>query len=131
CSCAHLSHPNTRTTPDGPQITVSPEGLNTVPDAVPTFPNLQDALAPHIVSAELLIKFRKPRSMDEDSYAKLLGATLKPVSYLDNIVFKRSDGRSELKGKDLLKIKNVTIEVTDSVKLVEQEVFQEISRYLK
>ncbi len=84
-----------------------------------------------IVSAELLIKFSKPRSMDEDSYAKLLGATLKPVSDLDNIVFKRSDGRSEIKGKDLLKIKNVTIEVTDSGKLVEQEVFQEMSRYLK
>ncbi|EKQ3326060.1 hypothetical protein P4299_004290, partial [Escherichia coli] len=47
------------------------------------------------------------------------------------IVFKRSDGRSEIKGKDLLKIKNVTIEVTDSGKLVEQEVFQEMSRYLK
>lgn len=69
--------------------------------------------------------------MDEDSYAKLLSATLKPVSDLDNIVFKRSDGRSEIKGKDLLKIKNVTIEVTDSGKLVEQEVFQEMSRYLK
>ncbi|EPC3727208.1 hypothetical protein SOQ34_002524 [Escherichia coli] len=113
------------------KIKLSHAVLNALKSAVPNFPNLKEIIDNQIVSAELLIKFSKPRSMDEDSYAKLLGATLKPVSDLDNIVFKRSDGRSEIKGKELLKIKNVTIEVTDSGKLVEQEVFQEMSRYLK
>lgn len=92
--------------------------------------NLDEIIDSQIVSAELLIKFNKPRSMSEADYARVLGASLKPVSDLDNIVFKRSDGRAEVKGKDLLKIKRVDIDITESGKLVEQGVFQEMSKYL-
>ncbi len=104
--------------------------FDAIASAIPKLTNLKEIIDNQIVSAELLIKFNKPRGMDEDDYARILGATLKPVSDLDNITFKRSDGRSEVKGKDLLKIKNVTIDVTDSGKLVEQGVFQEMSRYI-
>ncbi|EPZ8124524.1 hypothetical protein ACXV6R_002367 [Yersinia enterocolitica] len=104
--------------------------MDAIKRAVPALTNFKEIIDNQIVSAELLITFSKPRSMDEEDYARILGATLKPVSDLDNIVFKRSDGRSDIKGKDLLKVKNVTIEVTESGKLVEQRVFQEMSKYL-
>lgn len=92
--------------------------------------SFSDLINNKIVSAELLIKFKKPRKMTDEEYAKILGATLKPVSDLDNITFKRKDGKSEVKGKDLLKTKTVDIEVTETGKLVEQMVFQEMSKYL-
>jgi len=112
------------------KIKLTQSVMDAIKSAVPGLTNLKEIIDNQIVSAELLIKFNKPRKMKEDDYARILGATLKPVSDLDNIVFKRSDGRADIKGKDLLKIKNVTIEVTESGKLVEQSVFQEMSRFL-
>ncbi|NBM54918.1 hypothetical protein GWI68_08980 [Proteus sp. G2669] len=92
--------------------------------------SLKELMDNKIVSAELLIKFSKPRKMTDGDYANILGATLKPVSDLDNVTFKRKDGKTEIKGKDLLKTKFVDIELTDTGKLNEQMLFQEMSRYL-
>ncbi|MGJ7972662.1 hypothetical protein [Providencia hangzhouensis] len=112
------------------KIKLTTSVINAIKAVMPSLPNLKEIVDNQIVSAELLIKFNKPRSMDEEDYARILGATLKPVSDLDNIVFKRKDGRRDVKGKDLLKIKNVLIDVTESGKLVDQKVFQEMSKYL-
>lgn len=91
---------------------------------------LDDITLSQMISAELLIKFKKPRKMTEEDYKKALGAYLKPVSDLENVTFKRADNKSEVKGKDLLLTKAVTIETTDSGKVVEQQLLQEMSRFL-
>ncbi|ASM07381.1 hypothetical protein [Serratia marcescens] len=83
-----------------------------------------------MISAELLIKFNKPRKMSIQEYQKVLGAYLKPVSDLDNVTFKRKDGKSEVKGRDLLRTQTVEIETTQSGKIVEQHLLQEMSRFL-
>lgn len=83
-----------------------------------------------MISAELLIKFNKPRKMTTAEYQKILGAYLKPVSDLDNVTFKRKDGKSEVKGRDLLRTQTVEIETTQSGKIVEQQLLQEMSRFL-
>ncbi|MDX7988927.1 hypothetical protein FE392_16620 [Xenorhabdus sp. 12] len=101
--------------------------LSSVMSNTTTFAQIQDS---QLISAELLIKFKKPRKMTQDEYANILGAYLKPVSDLDNISFKRADGKTEVKGKDLLRIKPVDIEVTETGKLVEQQVFQEMNKFL-
>ncbi|ETS31094.1 hypothetical protein BB987_09295 [Photorhabdus temperata] len=101
--------------------------LSSVMSNTTTFAQIQDS---QLISAELLIKFKKPRKMTQEEYANILGAYLKPVSDLDNISFKRADGKTEVKGKDLLRIKPVDIEVTETGKLVEQQVFQEMSKFL-
>ncbi|MEQ9868759.1 hypothetical protein ABRP77_05610 [Pectobacterium odoriferum] len=92
---------------------------------------LDDITLSQMISAELLIKFKKPRKMTDDEYKRILGAYLKPVSDLENITFKRKDGKSEIKGKDLLKTKPVDIEMTPTGKLVEQQLLQEMNRFLK
>ncbi|MDR2241836.1 MAG: hypothetical protein LBE28_03615 [Providencia alcalifaciens] len=113
------------------KIKLSSAVMETLKSIIPSsLSNFKEIVDNQIVSAELLIKFNKPKDMDEEDYARILGATLKPVSDLDNIVFKRKDGRRDVKGKDLLKIKNVLIDVTESGKLVDQQVFQEMSKYL-
>ncbi|GKX54070.1 hypothetical protein SOASR030_01820 [Leminorella grimontii] len=104
--------------------------MNIIKSALSDTTTYSDLINNKIVSAELLIKFNKPRKMTNEEYAKILGATLKPVSDLDNITFKRKDGKSEVKGKELLKTKTVDIEITETGKLVEQMVFQEMSKYL-
>ena len=68
--------------------------------------------------------------MTTQEYQKILGAYLKPVSDLDNVTFKRKDGKSEVKGRDLLRTQIVDIETTQSGKLVEQQLLQEMSRFL-
>ncbi|HEF0030338.1 TPA: hypothetical protein R8G57_004938, partial [Citrobacter freundii] len=68
--------------------------------------------------------------MTDDEYERALGAYLKPVSDLDNVSFKRKDNKTEIKGKDLLLTKAVDIETTQSGKLVEQQLLQEMSKFL-
>ena len=104
--------------------------MNAIKASLSKSSSLKELMDNKIVSAELLIKFSKPRKMSDEDYASILGATLKPVSDLDNVTFKRKDGKTEVKGKDLLKTKFVDIELTGTGKLNEQMLFQEMSRYL-
>lgn len=92
---------------------------------------LDEITLSQMISAELLIKFKKPRKMTEEDYRRALGAYLKPVSDLDNITFKRKDGKSEVKGRDLLRTKTIDIQTTPSGKVVEQQLLQEMSRFLR
>lgn len=91
---------------------------------------LDDMTLSQMISAELLIKFKKPRKMTEEEYKRILGAYLKPVSDLDNITFKRKDGKSEIKGKDLLRTKSVEVETTQTGKISEPQLLQEMSKFL-
>ncbi|MDF7667978.1 hypothetical protein PT273_09010 [Orbaceae bacterium ESL0727] len=68
--------------------------------------------------------------MSEDEYKKILGAYLKPVADLDNISFRPTNGKSIIKGKDLLKTKIVDIDVTKTGKISEPALLQEMSKFL-
>ncbi|APW57026.1 MULTISPECIES: hypothetical protein [Pasteurella] len=84
-----------------------------------------------IISAELVVKFKKPRKMIQDDYEKILGATLKPVGDIENIKFKTKDKKNIVRGKDLLKTKTVEIEKTESGYLVEEQLIQAMAHYLQ
>lgn len=83
----------------------------------------------HIVSAELLIKFAKPKKKNEEDVKRSLGALLKPISETGNVVLKPKKGPS-IKGCDLLWLKSVEIETTDTNKISEQQLFQEMEKVL-
>ncbi|MFV0481862.1 MAG: hypothetical protein ACK5LP_07750 [Campylobacteraceae bacterium] len=82
-----------------------------------------------IVSARLSISFKKPRKMSEDEYSKSIGAMLKPVSDTENISFTDRSGNT-IKADEMLKVKPVKIDVTTSGKLSEQDIKQEMSKFL-
>lgn len=84
-----------------------------------------------IVSAQLVVKFNKPRKMTQEDYEKILGATLKPISDIENVQFKTKDRKRMIKGKELLKTKTVKIEKTELGYLVEEDLKQEMARYLR
>lgn len=91
--------------------------------------NLNDVDLSQIISAELILKLTKPRKMSEEEYQRLYGAYLKPISDIDNISFKDKNG-NQIKGKDVLKTKNVNIETTETGELVEPQLNQEMIRFL-
>ncbi|MGJ7025053.1 hypothetical protein [Petrimonas sulfuriphila] len=91
------------------------------------FQVLKDA---QIISAELLIKFSKPSKMKKEDYEKLMGMYLKPIAETDDVVFTTKKG-TKVKGSDILRTKVVDIELTDSKKISEPQLFQEMERFLK
>lgn len=104
--------------------------INIIKDLLRDNKTLQETELGQLISAELLIKFKKPKKMSEDEYKKILGAYLKPVADLDNISFRPTNGKSIIKGKDLLKTKIVDIDVTKTGKISEPALLQEMSKFL-
>lgn len=118
------------TTEGQKSIKLTEKVLSIIKSSMSDTAQLNDIALSQMISAELLIKFKKPRKMTEEEYKKALGAYLKPVSDLDNVSFKRKDNKTEIKGKDLLLTKAVSIETTQSGKLVEHQLLQEMSKFL-
>lgn len=121
---------NALTTESQKTVRLGSQVLDIIRKSLSDTKTLDDITLSQMISAELLIKFKKPRRMSEEEYKRALGAYLKPVSDLDNISFKRSDNKTEVKGKDLLRTKRVSIETTDSGKLVEQQLLKKMSEFL-
>jgi hypothetical protein len=92
--------------------------------------SIKDIEMEKVISAELFIKFKKPKEMTKDDYQRILGAYMKPISDTDNIVFLRKKG-SAIRGKEILKEKNVKIEITNSKMISEPELFLEMEKFLR
>ena len=82
-----------------------------------------------ILSAQLLVKFTKPRKMEEEDYEKLLGAYMKPISDADGVTFKLKNGK-KITGSNILRTKNVEIEMIDDVRISEPALIQEMEEFL-
>ena len=83
-----------------------------------------------ILSAQLLVKFTKPRKMEEEDYEKLLGAYMKPISDADGVTFKLKNGK-KITGSNILRTKNVEIEMIDDVRISEPALIQEMEEFLR
>ena len=83
-----------------------------------------------IISAQLLIKFKKPKKMTEDDYEKILGASLKSVADLDDVQFKTKDNKKIVSGKELHKTKEVKIQLASNGSIIEEDLKQEMARFL-
>lgn len=93
-------------------------------------PDLQEMLDKKILSAQLLVKFTKPRKMDEDDYEKLLGAYMKPIGDDDGITFKLKNGK-KITGSNILRIKDIEVEMIDDTRISEPALIQEMESFLR
>lgn len=82
-----------------------------------------------IVSAELLIRFKKSKDISKEEYQKILGAYMKPISDTENVIFVPKKG-SPIKGSEILRIKIVKIETTETNKVSEPQLLQEMESFL-
>ncbi len=93
--------------------------------------SLNDVDLSQVISAELIIKFKKPKEMTNEEYEDKFGALLKPVSDVESIKFQTKDKKTEVSGKDLLHTKIIYVEETQNGFINEQELMQEMGKYLK
>lgn len=92
--------------------------------------DLEDIDLSQLVSAKLLIQIKKPTKNAPEEVKKAFSAILKPVSDLDNISFKTRKGTT-VTGSELQKVKSVEVDTTDTGKLNEQTLFQQMEIFLK
>lgn len=97
---------------------------------VEEIPDLQQMLDNKILSAQLLVKFTKPRKMEEEDYEKLLGAYMKPISDTDGVTLKLKNGK-KITGSNILRNKDVEIEKIDDVRISEPALIQEMEEFLR
>jgi len=83
-----------------------------------------------IISAELLIKFSKPKKMSKEDYEKTMGAFLKPISDPEDFVFKTRKG-NEISAEKLYKIKSVDIDLLGSGKISEKHLQHQMEIFLR
>ena len=83
----------------------------------------------NIVSAEILIKFKKPKTMTESDYGQLLGHFLQSFCDDEDIEFETKK-KEKIKGSNILKTKTVSIELTESSKINEPQLFQEMEKFI-
>ena len=91
---------------------------------------LKELIEANICSANLVIKFSKPRGMDKDEYKrKTVGAILKPLEDPDGIRF-QANGK-KISGSQVLKTEVVEVECDDQGVISEQEICQKMVQKLK
>lgn len=93
-------------------------------------PDIDTLLKNNILNARLLISFTKPRKMSEEDYKKVLGAYIKPISDIEDVKIKLKNKKT-LKGKDVLRTKNVVIERLDQIRLNERDLEYEMKEFLR
>lgn len=92
--------------------------------------DLSELMASDICSADLVIKFSKPRSMSREEYLrKTAGAILKPLEDPDGIRF-ATNGK-KISGSQALKSEEVEVDCDTNGALSEQNVYQTMFRKLK
>ena len=85
--------------------------------------NLQELMNENICSADLVVKFSKPRKMSKDEYKqKTAGLILKSLENQDSISFKAKD--KKVRGSKVLKTEIVEVDCDDNGAVSEQSVYQ-------
>lgn len=91
--------------------------------------SLPDIEWENVISAEIVLKIQNKKIKNDDNFQKIFGTILKPVSEIDNIVLKNKNGDS-IKGSQIVKTKNVNIELTENKFIIEPKLHQEMARFL-
>lgn len=87
--------------------------------------SLSDLMDAKICSANLVIRFSKPRGMDEEEYKrKTAGTILKQLENTDGVRF-QAKGK-KITGSQLLKIEQIEVDCDDKGALSENSVYQKI-----
>lgn len=91
--------------------------------------SLDEVMLSEVISAEVLLKFRKPRTMSKEDYEREMGAFLKPISDLDNVTFYPKKG-APIKAEEVQVIKEVSIDTTSTNMISEKHLQQEMEKFL-
>lgn len=92
--------------------------------------SLKELMDANICSANLVIKFSKPKGMDREEYKKKTAAALlKPLANPEHVSF-QSNGKS-IKGSQVMKTETFEIDCDKNGAVSEQAIYQELRRQIK
>ena len=83
-----------------------------------------------MISAKLIIQFKRQRKNSSEEIQKAYGALLKPIADLDDIAITDKNGKVLMNGKSIQKTKTVKIDRTTTGKPNEQTISQEMRTFL-
>ncbi len=83
-----------------------------------------------MISAKLVIQFKRQRKTNPEEIQKAYGALLKPIADLEDIAITDKNGKVLMSGKSINKTKTVKIDRTTTGKLNEQTISQEMRTFL-
>ncbi|MBV6272157.1 hypothetical protein KVP09_04380 [Alcaligenaceae bacterium CGII-47] len=92
--------------------------------------SLTDHELSQMISAKLIIEFAKPKKADSEEMQRAYSALLKPVADLDHLSIRTRDNKTITKGTDIQRRKSVKIDLTESGRINEQTVQQQMALFL-
>lgn len=107
------------------------KALECLREALTDTQSVSDHQLEQMISAKLVIEFKKPDKNDLGYVKRAFGALLKPISDLDNFEFHTRGNKKIIKGGSLYRTKEVNIETTESGMISEAQLAQEMSRFIK
>lgn len=115
----------------GKTFNIGKVALDLVKGALNDTKDISDHQLEQMISAKLVIEFKKPKKDDDEQIRRAFGALLKPVADLDNFEFLTRNNKKIIKGKKILRTKEVTIETTDTNLFNEAQLSQEMNRFIR
>lgn len=91
--------------------------------------DVDELLLNDMVSAELFIRFVKPKGVDKDHYNKIMGTYLKTICDTDDVAFKTKKGGT-IKAEDILKTKNIQVEMVSKNEINEKSLYQQMEQFI-
>ena len=102
------------------------ESISGMVNEVPDF----DALVQkNILSASLVINFKKPNKMKDDDYSRMLGTFMKPIGNDEEVSFNLKDGK-KIKGKEVLRAKPIDVELLEGGIINEKSLMLGMEKYI-
>ena len=93
--------------------------------------SMQKLIEQDAIQAELRVKFVRPRSLKPAEYERLIGYHLRNISDLGDVKIKVGKGKKQyMAGSEILREKTVQIELTRRNRIVEEQLKQEMERFL-
>ena len=83
----------------GKTFNIGKAALDLVREALTDAKDISDHQLEQMISAKLVIEFKKPKKDDDEQIKRAFGALLKPVSDLDNFEFMTRNNKKIIKGK--------------------------------
>lgn len=90
--------------------------------------NISEEDLQQIVSAELLIKFARPKGMKKEVYNEKLGAIMNPISDTDDIIFYTKSG--PVTGSEIMWIEPIKVEMTENKRISEKDLKLQMEEFL-
>ena len=92
--------------------------------------SLDTILENRLIDARLLLKVKgKPKDMAEDEFHRVMGAIVTNITHDDGLIFRTKDG-NKYTGAEIKVKKPVTVECIEANRIVEEQLKQEMERFL-